>query len=148
MIGQPDIEGLKSAQVRLRSAFGKDVTFYTPMETEWPPGTVLDPESGRPYDPLIEPVASGFSSAVVKCNVAHRPVQGLGENVDETAIGDIPVGECVLIMGNDDYASIADAVAFDVLERNWKLKDARPDGIGPDEHRVLIWGERQGDPWQ
>lgn len=143
MIDGPDLPGMKDAQATLRQYTGEDVIFYTPTGEEWPPGTVLDPESGKPFDPLIDPIASGFSSAAVRCNLAFRPVQGLNDQVAETPVGDIELGQIVAILDIDDKVTIVDATEFEAKGDRWKIKQMKDDGIGSN-YRTLIWGERLG----
>jgi len=142
----PDLAGMADAQARLRKFTGEDVIFYTPTGTEWPPDAVLDPQTGRPFDPLIEPIASGFSSAAVRCNIASRPVSGLNDQTAETPIGNIELGGVVLIMGVDDKPIIADATEFDAKGDHFKITQTKDDGIGSN-YRTLVWGERMMDSW-
>ena len=80
----PDHAGFRDAQRRLRAAFGEPVRFLAPAVDEYPPGTRLDPDTGTPYDPTIEPIRSQ-PSTVVSCTVAQRTaIEGA---VDFSAFG-------------------------------------------------------------
>lgn len=146
MVAGPDLSGLAAALARLRSYTGQNVIFYFPSVPTWPEGTQLDPESGRPFDPQIEPDSNETPDPVsVKCNVAFRPVSGTSEDTAESPIGDIKQNECVLIMSVEEMESIAEAISFDAKGDNYKIKKRTADGVGS-EYRGLVWGERQGAP--
>jgi hypothetical protein len=72
---QPDIQGFITAQDRLRVVLGKDVTFFIRGTPVWPVGTQLNPETGRPFDPVIDPVSGAEETSVVKrAGVTFRPI--------------------------------------------------------------------------
>lgn len=140
----PDLQGMRDAQVRLRQYTGEDVIFYTPTGEEWPPGTVLDPQTNRPFDPLIDPIASGWASAAVNANLAFRPVSGLNDQTVELPIGNLELGQIVAIMDIEDAKAVADATEFDAKGDRYKITQRKDDGIGSN-YRTLVWGERMGD---
>jgi hypothetical protein len=143
----PDMTAMKEAFERKRAITGQSVTFFQPLEPTWPPDTELDPESGQPFDPLIEPVASGVASAVVNCDIAFRPVAGLDGGQVSTPVGGFETGDVVLIMGAKDYDDnevVRNARQFDAKDGTYKLTQAKRDGIGS-EYRVLVWGKLMED---
>lgn len=147
MIDGPDLGGMRDAQVRLRKYTGEDVIFYTPTGDQWPEGVALDPQTERPFDPLIQPVASGFASASVHCNLAFKPVGGnLNDDVAETPIGNLELGQIVAIMSDEEGLTIADATEFDVKGDHYKITQRTDDGIGSN-YRHLVFGERMEDSW-
>jgi hypothetical protein len=146
MTDGPDLQGMREAQATLRQYTGEDVIFYTPTGEEWPPGTVLDPQTGRPYDPLIDPIASGWGSAAVRANLAFRPVSGLNDQTAETPLGNLELGQIVAIMDIDDAKAVADATEFDAKGDHYKITQRKDDGIGSN-YRTLVWGERMEDSW-
>jgi len=146
MADGPDLAGMKDAQVRLRRYTGEDVIFYTPTGEEWPPDTELDPQSGKPYDPLIDPIASGWASAAVNANLAFRPVSGLNDQVAELPIGNLELGQIVAILDIDEAQGVTDATEFDAKGDHYKITQRKDDGIGSN-YRTLIWGERMEDAW-
>lgn len=143
MIDGPDLGGLKDAQARLRQHTGEDVIFYTPTGEVWPEGVELDPQTQRPYDPLIEPIASGFTSAAVRCNLAFRPSRGLNDEVADSPIGDIELGHILCIADLEEAQAILDATEFEAKGDRYKVTQMKEDGIGSN-YRQLIWGERMG----
>ncbi len=143
----PDLDGLRDAQVRLRQYTGQQVIFYTPTGDEWPADAVLDPQTGKPYDPLIQPLASGFASAAVQANLAFRPVQGLNDDVAELPIGNLELGKIVAILDINDGKAVEDATEFDAKGDHYKITQTKDDGIGS-EYRTLVWGERMEEAWQ
>lgn len=142
---EPDLTGYREAQLTLIAKLGGDVPFFSPTVTTWPPGTVLDPESGVPYDPTILPTASGFASASVRCGVAIRPVglsrRGIADDAVINALGLIEEGEGILIVPVADYdANNLDAATqVEVHDDRWEITQRTPDGIGNVEHRKLVY---------
>jgi hypothetical protein len=49
-----DNAAFADAQKRLTDYVGEQVVLLFPTETVWPPGTKLDPESGKPLDPWAD----------------------------------------------------------------------------------------------
>lgn len=143
MINGPDLQGMEEAQERLREVTGQDVLFQIPGERTWPEGTELDPETGEPYDPQIEPEETDASEVTIKCGVAFRPVHGLAEDTVESPLGEIKQNEVVLIMSVEEWAEVEGATTFEVKGDRYRVKKNTSDGIGSD-YRQLVWGERQG----
>ncbi len=146
MVDGPDLKGMKDAQARLREYTGEQIVFYTPTGEQWPPGTVLDPQTNRPYDALIEPIASGWASAAVNANLAFRPLSGMNDQVAELPIGNLELGQIVAIMDIADAKAVADATEFDAKGDHYKITQSKDDGIGSN-YRTLVWGERMEDSW-
>lgn len=145
---EPDLAGFREASVTLREKFGQDVPFFSPTTTSYPPGTSLDPESGQPFDPTIQPTASGFASAVVRVGVVFRPMglsrRGVEDDIKETAIGNLEEGTVVLISDPADYeAHLTDATECIVQDERYTLTQVEHDrmGNGP-YHRVLLYAEQ------
>lgn len=137
----PNLAGFRDAQRRLRDAFGQDVTFRWPPTETWPEGTALDPESGRPHDPVVKPVTSAPRSEVVKADVASSP--GRKDNSDTTAFGELEVGDILLILNLEDGAVVAGATSFELPSgERYAIRATRDDGIGGID-RHLVFGERE-----
>lgn len=137
----PDLPGFVDAQRRLRSEFGVEVTFWGEPAEVYPPGTALDPDTGRPYDPTIKPTTASAASAAVRCTVAFRSNT---ENQQEVgAIGIADRTHVQLQADITDAPAIEDAIAFDVHSERFKVEAKKPDGIGPDAQRFLIWGRKE-----
>lgn len=136
----PDISGFAAAQTELRDQFGEDIVFLQETEVTFPPGTPVDPETGKPYDPAIEPTASGQASAVVKCNVAFRSAN---ESVEFGALGITEATRIMLICDLDDRDVIEPANEFICREERYAISAQRPDGLGPTLQRWLVYGRRK-----
>src|SRR3954452_1698152 len=118
---------MRDAQVRLRKYPGESIPFYTPTGVEWPADAEIDPQTGRPFDPLIDPIASGFASASAVAGLAYRPVTGLNDQTAETAIGNIELGQIVAILDIDDAKAVADATEFDAKGDHYKVTQSKDD---------------------
>lgn len=123
----PDVAGVADAQVRLRAALGVDAVFVIPVSGEtWPAGTPLDPETGRAYDPFLEPET--FTAAVevtVRCSFVHRPLA----EADPAAspIGAVDRGSAALILTPVDYATVSEATRVRVDVETWDVQQFRSD---------------------
>lgn len=143
----PDFEGFAEAQVTLREKFGRDIHFYTPIETTYASGVTLDPASGEPYDPTAVPTASGFVTADVTCSVVNRPMglsrNGISDTVSRRAIGWLEAGGIVLIVRTEtDYLTIEDATEFDYGDERYAVRQTDHDFMGP-VGRYLIYGAQR-----
>lgn len=137
----PDLAGLVDAQRRLRGEFGVEVTFWGEPVENYPPGTPLDPETGRPYDPTIKPTTASAASAAVTCTVAFR-----SNTEDQQEVGAIGIAERTHVQLQadiDDAPAIEGAIAFDVHSERFKVEAMKPDGIGPAVQRFLVWGRKE-----
>lgn len=140
----PDLAGLQSALAELREKTGEEVLFFFAGEAEWPEGTELNPETGRPWDPLIEPTSTDAPDPLfIQCSVAFRP--SFREDTDESRLGDLKVNQVLLSMSLAEWDLVASAVSFNIKEDNYLIVKSTADGIGSD-YRQLVWGERQGTP--
>jgi hypothetical protein len=75
---RPDTAGFADAQDRLRQELGVDAVFLIPTALVWPPGTPLDPETGKPFDPFLDPVDPAANTEVtVRCSFVHSPLIGI-----------------------------------------------------------------------
>lgn len=139
----PDLTGYREAQVALIAQLGTDIPFFLPAETVWP-DVPLDPETGQPFDPTTAPLSSGFSSAVVRCGTAIRPIglsrRGITDDNGYTAVGRFEDGEGVLIVPMADYldATLDDATECEVYRERYEITQRDEDGIGDVDHRMIV----------
>lgn len=139
----PDFTGFEGAQVRLRAAFGRTVEFFAPEPTIYPPGTRLDPETGRPFDPTIRPLSSGFTMTTASANVVDRPFAlGLDGQREATALGFLTDADKVLILASGDVALASGAERATYMGEEFKVSDFVHDSLGPVE-RYLIFLRRR-----
>src|SRR4051812_43827116 len=93
---------------RLRGTLGTDATFLIPPEATWPTGTPLDPETGRPYDPFLEPENPEEPTEVtVRVSFVHRPI----DQTDPAGspIGAIDRGNAAVILTPAEHELVAHA---------------------------------------
>lgn len=136
----PDLAGFRQAQGRLRSQFGETVVFIGPGSVTFPPGTTVDPDTGRPYDPTIEPTAQVPDERLASATVAFRTA--VGEGGDATAIGWVQDSTVMLSSDLTASAAAADAVDVEIRGRRYKITEMRPDGIGG-LHRWVTWAKER-----
>lgn len=130
----PNFGGLAEAQRKLRQHFGQDLAWITPAEETWPEGTEINPESGRPYDPEVEPETSGEVRTIVRCNVVARPIGGkapVGDQVTKKAIGWLKEEGIVLIVDIADYHLVRNATEVEYGGETYTIRDDDHDYLGP-----------------
>jgi hypothetical protein len=138
----PDLAGYKDALLRKRAALGSTVTFRFPAALTWPVGTVLNPDSGKPYDPLLQPEKEEAADPVeMSLSVGFRPT--FQEDTDETEIGDIKMNVALTWVTLEEWADVEDATSFDYADDNYLIRKATWEAVGGESWRVLVWGERQ-----
>ena len=140
----PDLAGLQNALAELREKTGEEVLFFFEETVEYPPGTEIDSDTGKPFDPLIEPESTEADEPLfIQCSVAFRP--SFAEDTEESRIGNMKVNQVLLSMSLTEWDLVAKAVSFNVKDDNYLIVKSTRDGIGSD-YRQLVWGERQGVP--
>jgi hypothetical protein len=123
----PDITGFQDAQRRLNEARGETVQVLTPQDPVWPDGTQLDRETGKPFDPLIEPVSGGgYDATEVDATVA---LQVDDSDVNEGQSGYRPDEAPIFIIMVEDYAAVANATRVAWNEAEYRITRFRPDSL-------------------
>lgn len=106
---QPDWASFATAIEEFREEAGETVQFTCPVESTYPPGTVLDPNTGKPYDPTIEADNEG---AVLLVECTALVVRGSAnasrakDDVTSEALGLVQVGEAVFIVAFAEYRDL------------------------------------------
>jgi hypothetical protein len=123
---RPDTAGFADAQDRLRQELGVDAVFLIPTALVWPPGTPLDPETGKPFDPFLDPVAPAANTEVtVRCSFVHSPLIGIDPAVSPVGGGDL--GSAALIVPLASYPTIRTATRVVIGEGTWDIQRFRYD---------------------
>lgn len=145
----PDLTGFAAAQQRLREKLGRIVTFYSPAPLVWPgdlPAGALDPETGRPFDPTIKPLASGWVTASALANTVYAPLQTVrrdAEQADQLGVRSRLNKDLILDIGDAWTASAA--TMYELDGEFWQIVDTRRDGVGSAQ-RLIVYGQtRSGD---
>lgn len=141
MAVQPDIEGFRAAQQRLRDAMGTNVAFHTPVAPTWPPGTPLDPQTGRPHDPTVEPLSGGgVTTTTIKVSLVARPIPSGIEPQGGDVSGGLRRSDSIALgISVADYPSVASATGVTVADIDYKLTDIiRDPGL---DDRYIAYGE-------
>lgn len=135
-----DVSGFREAQERLRDKLGADVTFRTPTPSVWPAGTPLDPQTGRPYDPTVEPTSGGgFADAMIRVGLVFRPIR---VNVEDPVGADVSGGtrqreSIALSVSQRDFPGIVNATRVNVGDIEYKITQVIRDP-GLDLRRIIF----------
>lgn len=137
----PDLAGFTEAQQRLRSRFGRVVTFYKPTAALYSPGVPLDEQTGQPFDPTIKPASGGaMASASAVANVVYAPLQGTSRDRTITdQMGRHSKLNKDLILDISQRSIASGAVRFALDGEEWEIADVKLDGVGGLQ-RVLVFG--------
>lgn len=138
----PDLDGFRDAQVRLIEATAESVTFFTPEPTIYPEDTELDPQSGEPFDPTIEPLSSGWASAAVPCNVVTKPIEGLEGERTETQFGNLRENEIAAFFRLMYLPMASGATEAEHLGVRYTINDLKPDGLQQRERYIAFMEEK------
>jgi hypothetical protein len=138
----PDLAGFAEAQRRLRSRFGRVVTFYKPTDALYDPGVPIDQQTGQPFDPTIKPASGGaLASASAVASVVYQPLQGTSRDrtlSDQLGRHSKLNKDLILDIGQRGIAS--GAVRFEIDGETWAIVDTKLDGVGALQ-RVVVFGE-------
>jgi hypothetical protein len=145
----PDLDGFAAAQRNLRSKLGREIKFYTAADPVYDPALpagAFDPETGEPYDPTIQPIASGWVVASAIGSVVFAPlstirrdeVQGQPEGTRSRLNKDV-------ILDVDDAWTASGASMFEVDGRFWEIVNRQFDGIGAKQRYIVFGQDRSGD---
>jgi hypothetical protein len=139
----PDLAGFRDAQERKRAVLGEDVTFLGQPVYVWPPGVPIDPETTRPYDPVIVPLSSGVASAVVRCGVFFRAINraGVAGEVEIGALGVVDKSTVMLIAASAAASAIMGMERFQARDERFLIETTKFDGVSGID-RLLVYGSR------
>lgn len=132
---QPDLAGFREARERKRALFSESVVLLGPGVVTYPAGVSLDPETGRPYDPTIEPVSSGASATIV----AEWVWRSTQDPSDDSAVGTFEKEAPMLIAASAAASALEGMTHFLGRGERYQIEGIHFDGItGID--RVLVYG--------
>lgn len=118
---------------RLRTAFGVPVTFRIPEAKTYAPGVQLDPETGEPFDPAIDPLTGGGFTDVVKVvGVVTKPIspQRQGGDTRFEAGGAFSGMDAVLDMAAADKPDVETATEVTLYGEHFDIIEMKPTGLG------------------
>lgn len=146
---RPNLAAFAEAIAGFREEVGTPLVFLIPLDREYPEGTILDPETGRPFDPTIEPTNEGADLQVETTGIVVRPAaSGTHARDDETneAFGAIVSGEVVVIVSFAFFAAqeLEAATRVTTYAEEFDINQATFDSVGGTAlDRVLIRGRER-----
>jgi len=144
MADVPDLSGFRSGQEALVAGLGLDVTFHFADVSGYAAGVYVDPETGKPLDPLVSASASGPASAaiVVRATVIRRIPQltRSGQNDGNATVGGIiPTGKAWLRIPDGTYdPDILFAERVEISSEMFLIERFVEDGIGGQVDRLYV----------
>jgi hypothetical protein len=141
----PDILGFEEAQRRQHSFFDGDVVFRIPPvvgDVTYPAGTSFDPETGLPFDPVVEATGDTdeFTEITVKAAVVRTVLSNrrLEDESRAGALGVMEEGNLVLILQTDVKPTVEDATEVVALDERWEISEWRPDGLNSTDRWLVF----------
>jgi hypothetical protein len=139
-----NIAGFGDAQQRLRAQFGESAVFLQAPVFSYPGGTPIDPDTDRPYDPVIQPSASAQASATVNVSVSFVAQGRTSEDADrEGPAGFADRTRVMLIADLADRPLCEGAVTVLLRDGRYQVTSMKADGIG-ELQRWLTYARRGG----
>jgi hypothetical protein len=141
-----DLNGFRAAQASLHDVFAGAVTFIVPVATEeleWPVGATFDPETGLPFDPVIQSTGDVQTTVTISAEVVHRTTSQ-GEQTTFGPLGWVEGAKMALIVQPLDKQKVEQASEAIVFGERQRVASFRPDGIQPnvtDRWIVFLEGE-------
>lgn len=143
MSDAPDLAGFRAAQVRLVAELGNDCTFYfAASAAAYASGTVIDPETNRPLDPMVQPISLVGPLPITTRATVIDPISGPPGDVER--FGLMPEGAVILRIQTDgtDYdEAILYARQFRCMSQTYRIIRTWFDGDGGVIDRLLVSGE-------
>lgn len=136
----PDLAGFADAQGRLREAFAEPVVFIRPPELVWPSGTPIDPETGAPYDPTIDPVSWSDDTAEIPCDILTQPLTK--DDVTWTALGATERDHAIFIAASGTASAASGASAVVARDEDYMVTSQKFDGVAGVQH-FLTFGRKK-----
>lgn len=137
-----DIEEFVAAQDELRAKFGNPVTFRIPTTPQWPTGTRINPDTGRPYDSTLVRENAEFTEITVTALVIEKQGSPLRPQTSEqfSALGQLSGMDIILDLSDEDNTATIEASEFHVLEQDYHLEERKPFALGGRIYRYLVYG--------
>jgi hypothetical protein len=138
----PDITGFQTEARNLRENFGSPVTFHVPQAPTWPAGTRINPDTGKPYSPMVEQTNAEFADVVKTALVILKQGSPLRPQADShwDEVGLMSGMDIILDVDSDDYADIEDATEFTIFELRYTVEEFKPFGLAGQLYRYLVYG--------
>lgn len=130
MTPTPDTTGFIEAQRNLIWSMGEDVSFISISEKVWPPGVEIDPQTGEPYDPTVEPESGGEEIELLsKVGVFYRPITGMNDDVVEGPSGVRRDESPAFIVLTEDYEAVKDSTTAVYNGIRYRITEFTPDSF-------------------
>lgn len=154
-IKAPSLAGFAEAQNRKRILLGSPVTFLWPAVVTFG-AAPLNPLTGTPYDPTVQPVTSSQASASATVSVFFKAVNRGGARGAEVAspIGHDDLTRVFLILGSADGLTVqghgpnapasGDAIEFLYHGDRFKVYAIKDDEVVSGYDRTLVYGATTG----
>lgn len=138
----PNIAGFIAAQDDLRRQFGTDATFRQPVDAEWPDGTRINSDTGRPYDATAVRTNDEFTETTITVLIILKQGSPLRPQADThwDQVGLMSGMDIILDVANEDWDSVSEASEFVCQGITYELEERKPFSIANTPYRRLVYG--------
>lgn len=141
----PDIDGFLEADRELRRQFGNATEFRIPQDPQWPTGTQINPDTGRPYNAMVKPINEPYTSVTVTALTILKEASPLRPqaDTDTTPAGRLSGMDVILDVGAADYDTVKGATEFTYATRNYRVTEFKPFAFAGITYRWLVYGQER-----
>lgn len=142
MVAAPDIAGFVAASQELRQLTGDTITFVVPQPDQWPVGTRINPDTGKPYDAMVQPVNAPLE-VTIRASVILKEASPLRPQADTqiAAVGEMSGMDIILDLDANDYPTVQAASDFIYSSRTYHIEEWKPFAINDVTYRYLCYGK-------
>jgi hypothetical protein len=141
---EPDIDGFERAWAQLHAKFSTPVIFHFPPDPSsvtWPDDTSFDPDTGLPFDPVVEPV-SGGEEINIEVNVGIvQQLRAFDDATFATPVGLLESAKMALILDMGQKALVEGATTVTVYGERQRITSWQPDGLFGGADRWFVFTE-------
>ncbi len=141
MSATPDIAGFQAAADNLRQLTGDTITFIVPQPPVWPAGTRINPDTGVPYDAMVQPTNAPVE-VTIKASVIMKEGSPLRPQADTqiSPAGEMSGMDIILDIAAADFASVQGATDFIYSSRTYRVEEWKPFAMDDVTYRYLCYG--------
>lgn len=138
----PDLSGYFAATRRLRQDFGSEVTFHVPQPPQWPAGTRINPDTGRPYSAMVQPTNAEFADVTRTALIILKQGSPLRPQADThwDQVGLMSGMDIIMDVDSIDYPAVEAATEFTVNALRYSVEEWKPFSLAGQLYRYLLYG--------
>lgn len=141
----PDVAGFLAAGKRLRQNLGSTVTLHVPVAPQWPAGTKINPDTGKPYDAMVRRTNAEFTDVEITGLIIAKQGSPMRPQADTAweQVGLLSGMDIIIDVDADDYAAAGEATQFTVDGLDYTVEEWKPFELADQRYRWLLYGKEK-----